>query len=128
MVSPEEVAAWSLEELRAETLNILPSGWVLVPDHNPLGYWEIRLQSVDAEGKQVVELEVSNADQKLALLDVFGWLWFRSAPPPSVDSPWVRRHDPALPIARQAVIKGSHVADPEDLDPAEIALVHKSRK
>jgi hypothetical protein len=93
-----------------------------------MGYWSLRLQSVGADQNPVLEVEREHADQRLALLDVFGWLWLRTMPQPSADSPWVRRHDPVLPVVQRTTVKGSHIADPEDLDPAEIALVHKTRK
>jgi len=127
MVSPEEVAAWSIDELRAEILHLLPTNWQLGTDENRSGYWTLKIYSFDDDQNPVIELEKENADLRLALLDVFGWLWFKKMPQPSQDSPWVRKNDPTVAsVTRRA--QRINVPDPEDLDPEEIARVHKSRK
>lgn len=125
--APEEISAWSVEELEAEIQNALPKGWTLFSQLTE-GYWAFRLQS-SGENEPEVHLEKENADRRLGLLDVYGWLWLETTPKPPAGSPWGPRRELTVGIVTgHANIKGSNVPDPEDLDPAEIARVHKSRK
>lgn len=127
---PEEILAWSISELEAEIQAALPKGWVVLSHYTPEGYWEIKLQSLDDSLNPVIHLEKENADRRLVLLDVYGWLWLEISPKPEEGSPWaLRRRDLTVDVVTgHATVKGSRVPDPEDLDPAEIELVHKSRK
>ncbi len=127
--SPEEISAWSVVELEAEIRATLPKGWGLLSHYAPEGYWEFKLQSLDDNLDPVTHAERENADRRLGLLDVYGWLWLETSPKPSKGSPWAPRGDLTGDIVTgHATVKGPRVPDPEDLDPAEIALVHKSRK
>ncbi len=127
--APEEISAWSIEELEAEIDAALPSGWSLSFRESPDGYWEFVIQSVTDESEPLIRLEKENADRRLGLLDVYGWLWLEGSPKPPAGSPWAPRPELSIEIVTgHANIRGSKVPDPEDLDPAEIALIHKSRK
>ena len=124
MPAPEEISAWSLEEIRVEIRALLPNGWSLVDDEGE-GYWLIRIDRPGEEAP-VVEYEESNADERMALLNVFGWLWMRSLPKPDKMSPWNRRRE----LTREGVtttvsLGGSQVPDPGDLDPIEIDSVYQ---
>lgn len=131
MVNPEEVSAWSVEELEAEIINLLPQGWELRSQRESSGHWSVWIQRPSEAGGPVLELDREGADKRLTLLDVFGWLWMRNMPTPSTDSPWVRRNNPSVQSVTRTVhaaVKGSHIPDPEDLDPSQVALIHKTRK
>lgn len=99
----------------------------MLDHHDPGGYWAVKLQHLDEDSQTIIELEREGADKRLVLLDVFGWLWLRDMPKPSTDSPWVRKNNPTIATVTRR-FQGSHLPDPEDLDPEEIAKVHKSRK
>jgi len=123
MPTPEEVSAWSFEEILAEIQVLLPPGSRVTSVSNPDGYWVVMVERDTPEGPEV-DLREVNPDRRLAALDVFGQLWLRSAPQPSKDSPWVRRNE-----LRQAAVPSRsipRVPDPEDLDPAEVNSVYQT--
>lgn len=127
--APEEISAWSIDELEAEIASTLPAGWKLFSQHTSEGYWELSVRSTNEDGQSVVHLERENADRRLGLLDVYGWIWLEKSPKPPAGSPWSPRQGLTIGIiSGHANIRGSKIPDPEDLDPVEIALVHKSRK
>jgi hypothetical protein len=126
--APEEISAWSIEELEAEIQKGLPEGWSFHSHPAPDGYWEYKIQSLGDLGP-VIHMEKENADRRLGLLDVYGWLWLETLPKPPEGSPWALRRDVTIGVVTgHANIRGSEIPDPEDLDPAEVALVHKTRK
>ena len=123
MPTPEEVSAWSFDEILAEIQALLPEGSRVTPVSNPDGYWIVTVERDTPEGLEV-DLRETRPDRRLAALDVFGQLWLRNAPQPSKDSPWVRRNE-----LRQAVVPkrtAPHVPDPEDLDPTEVDSVYQT--
>lgn len=127
--APEEISAWSIEELEAEIHAALPQGWTLSSRHASDGYWEFAVKSVTEESEPLIRLERENADRRLGLLDVYGWLWLEGLPKPPAGSPWAPRRELTVGIVTgHANVKGSSIPDPEDLDPAEVARVHQSRK
>jgi hypothetical protein len=126
MRHPEEISAWSLEELEAEIAAALPHDWVHRSITHANGYWTARFGRPEDSGVSI-ELERQGPDKRLVLLDVYGELWLRTVPPAPEGSPWVRRNEPAASLNLRPV-RGSHVPDPEDLDPSEVERVHKSRK
>jgi hypothetical protein len=123
MPAPEEISAWSLDEIRAEIRALLPAGWTATDAKNSGGYWIVTIESPGEYGS-VLELVEANADERLALLNAFGWLWTKSLPKPGGDSPWQRRGE-VTPPKHAASGSGTSVPDPDDLDPKEIAQVYE---
>lgn len=126
MPSPEEMAAWTFDDVRLEIRNLLPDGWSLLELLHPDGYVVVRLNRIDDHLNSVTEFEVENADHRLALLDAYGRLWLKARAPVDA-SPWVRRRELSREAVTRKVNFGS-TSDPEDLDPQEIASVYRDRK
>ncbi len=122
MPTPEEVSAWSFEEILAETQALLPKGSAAEVRHHSGGYWVAFVERSTPEGK-VVDGEEENPDRRLAPLNLYGKVWLGSLPTPGGGSPWVRRRE----LNREAVTRmATGIADPEDLDPAEVASVYQT--
>jgi hypothetical protein len=122
MPTPEEVSAWSFEEILAETQALLPKGSAADVNHHPDGYWVAFVERTTPEGK-VVDQEETHPDRRMAVLNLFGRIWLNGLPKPSGSSPWVRRRE----LNREAVTrKALGIPDPEDLDPVEIDLVYQT--
>src|ERR1051325_7021780 len=96
--APEEISAWSIEEIEAEIQKGLPKGWSLLSHHAPDGYWEFEVQSLDDKSDPVVQVAKENADRSLGLLDVYGWLWLEALPKPPEGSPWAPRRELTIAI------------------------------
>lgn len=122
MPTPEEVSAWSFDEILAEIQVLLPAGSRVTSVSNPDGYWTVLVEHETPDGPEVDLREVS-PDRRLAALAIFGQLWFRNAPQPGKDSPWQRRNE----LPRAAVPSKAHprIPDPEDLDPVEVEMVYQ---
>lgn len=126
MPSPELASAWTIEELRAELQVVLPSGWSYELSRNPEGFWTVRVENAE----KGAEYEESHADPRFCLLNAYGHLWMRNAPKPSELSPWVRR-SPELTqrfVTHAASNRTQDVPDPEDVNPAEVEAVYRSRR
>jgi uncharacterized protein (DUF2235 family) len=115
MATLAEMTAWSIEEARAEIDSALPAGWVFTQSHVGLFRALIR----DAEG--AVQWSESNYDERLLLLDTFGWLWTRTLEAPT-EGPWAPRR--AELTSRSVQRHALKLSDPEDIDPDELAAVY----
>lgn len=124
MLSPEEIAAWSLDEVREAVIEALPSGWSLSEKRESEGFHTVTLWSPGTPDPSP-ELIREGVDIRLLLLDSFGHLWLRGLPRLSHDSPWSRRARSDTPRYDHARVGGPSVQDPVDLDPSEIKKLLK---
>lgn len=124
VATPEEISAWSAEEIRAEIQGLLPAGWKVASDQDNGGFWYICIERPGEEGS-IAEIEEAHADERMALLNVFGRLWLKRLPAVGEESPWRRRQDLSRAGVTAAVSRGSSIPDPGDLDPNEIATVYE---
>lgn len=116
---PEEIHTWTNEQIEAAVRSACPEG--LEFDFSlEEGTWVVCFLSED---EQVV-WESSNLDPRLALYDAYGYLWAINQPQAKAQGVWVPK--PQRPKA--AVSPKVRVADPEDLDPEEIASVYGKTK
>jgi hypothetical protein len=111
----EEVASWTLDQIRAHIHGLLPEGWKF--DLQPhTDHWL-------ASYKTPANVEVwsgKHVDQRIILLTAYGWLWQKREP---------RKTHPAwIPQPTRLLIPVLHpaatVPDPEDLDPQAIQSVY----
>lgn len=119
MLSLEDMAAWTLDEIRAHIRRFLPEGHTFHFGQDD--GWKARLESPDGE----ILWERTGLDERVLLLDAFGWLWVRRQGAPSVDSPWGRRKGPEQKLVEQPPVQ---IPDPEDLDPAEVMSVYEAAR
>jgi hypothetical protein len=110
-----EMTAWSADEIREAALEILPAGWHLMCGRDVL-FWAV-IQDTDG----VYQWSCESPDERLLMLDVFGWLYLRGHRR-SEGGPWSsRRRD----ITRRVMTaSGGSFDDPPDLDPAELDAMY----
>ena len=80
--------------------------------------WSARIES----GSDVVHVS-EHVDRRTALYAVYGYLWLKDAPPPVAGSSW----DPGAARPTTASVSRyvqSLIADPDDLDPDQVAAVY----
>ena len=123
MATPEEVSAWSFEEILAEAQELLLDGSKVVYEQHPDGFWGVWVERTTADGV-LINCRDTQADRRLAALNVFGQLWLKALPQPNEGSPWVRRKELSSKAIGSSVFP--RIADPEDLDPIEVDLVYQS--
>lgn len=112
----EEMAAWSLDEIRDHIQRLLPEGHTFVSLASA-STWLARIE--DPDGTRL--WEKMGLDQRILLLDAFGWLWLQGHASPEPGTPWARK----LTLEPQPVAKrSSRDPDPEDLDPEEVKAVY----
>lgn len=118
MFSLEEMASWTLEEVRHQIKELLPKGHKFgVRQLEGDEGWEAHYE--DAEGN--VLWRRSGLDERVLLLDAFGWLFVQQRSRPAPGSPWNKRP----PVAQQPIEhRPVEIPDPEDLDPAEVLAVY----
>jgi hypothetical protein len=120
MFSLEEISSWSLDEIRFHIRELLLKGqrFSVTPTE---GGWVARIE--DTGGTRL--WEHSGWDERILLLDAFGWLWLRQQARPSPDSPWNRRN----PLTQKSLeLQLPPIPDPEDVDPEEVLAVYGLRK
>jgi hypothetical protein len=112
-----EMLAWSLEEIHAEILAMLPEGWTF-DFHSEHDAWVACF--VDAGGVRL--WRGTNVTAQALLLDAFGWLWkpLRPAAHPA----WVLRSHRSLTPVHRVGLPGLETPELEDLDPEEIDAVY----
>lgn len=119
-----DVSTWSVEEARAQVLDLLPEKWHLsVGCDEGKGFWSAQITSLDGRGKENLVWEGTALGELGVLLDAFGYLWLSSQPKVDLDSPWVRKK-PRIPSPNFSV--SDKAPDPEDLDPDAVASVYAS--
>jgi hypothetical protein len=118
MHSLEEIAGWSLEEIRREILKLLPKDHRLIfgpgTDEDTLS---VHIET--PEGKLLWRRE--GFEERTLLLDAFGWLWTQKRPAPGLGTPWAQKRFPKL---QHVPFKTSGIPDPADVDPEEVLAVY----
>jgi len=117
MPTLEEMTSWSLDEIRLHIQRHLPADHQFFVEEGDFG-WKVRFEAPD--GAQL--WEQVGFDERVVLLDAFGWLWLRKSPTEQAPgSPWVRRPD----LRQEHVVRPPTTEpDPEDLDPDEVLAVY----
>ena len=121
MPTLEEMTAWDNDELRAEIYALLPDDWHYDFRTEPQQYM-LRLG-----GPEGVVWWQAGMSYRVLLFDCYGWLWTRQHK--TVNPIWAPRDGETLvPVYRRATQAVVGTTDgPEDLDPAEIAMVYGTR-
>jgi hypothetical protein len=110
-----EMTAWSIEEVQVVVENMLPNGWSVTCSVDD----QFFLTITDAFG--VTMWSNTSLDERLLLLDAFGWLLLRDASRPK-DGPWAPRQ---RELTHRVVAADAEVfADPPDLDSAVLDAVY----
>lgn len=117
MIPLEEMAAWSLQEIESAIRRSLPPRWQFNKTQNQ-GIFVVAF--LNEEGAPVWEQE--RWDERLSLLDAFGWISLRGHEP--LSEVWSRRRVDAP--SRPASLRTQPLPpDPEDLVPSEIERVYR---
>jgi hypothetical protein len=121
MPSVEEMAAWTLDEIKVHIQLILPKGHQFVFGRrqaaDSLAPWAARFEDSDGKGLW----EQSGMDERVLLLDAFGWLWRQQQPAAAPGTPWAQKEG----LRQQHIVRRpSNDPEPEDLDPAEVLAVY----
>ncbi len=119
MPSIEEISSWTIQEIIQEVVRLLPARQALVEARNE-GWHVATIQETAADAETKILWTDRNADRKLVLLNAFGWLWLRNQKP---HHPAWKPRDGGRPMRRP--VHSAKVADPADLDPAEIRAVYE---
>jgi hypothetical protein len=129
MPTIEEMTAWTHDELQAEVSALLPTGWRFRSGWDgTMLLWTAAIERPDENGEWITAWEDESPDERLLLFNAFGHLWLERQPKTASDSPWaVRQPVPRGPVTRPMGLPGVKVPDPEDLDPAEIDSLIRSR-
>lgn len=122
MPSLEDMQSWSKDEIKAHMVDILPEDtrfhcvWDQ-PSERFHGWFE-------REGD--VAWDQWGFDERMLLLDAFGWCWTQRQPAGNPDSPWAPRTGrvPMEQVTRKAV----RMTDPEDVDPVEVLSVYEAHR
>lgn len=124
MESPDDIRAWSDGQIEVEIASSVGSldfvcEWVG-------SAWVAR---IEVPGSESVEPKVvyqgESVDRRLALLNVYGYLWLKEQPAVAQGSMW----DPTGRRPGQAPVRKREqdIRDPEDLDPEQVAAVYGIR-
>jgi len=122
--SPDETLSWSDEQIEHEIASSVSDldfvcEWVGA-------VWSARIETHAGKGETPRILHVSeNVDRRLALMDVYGYLWLKEQEGPVKGSLW----DPEQPRPVKSAVPKTLVPapDPGDLDPNEIVAVYGIR-
>jgi hypothetical protein len=120
MATIEEMTVWTIEEINAQAEILLPAGWTLAYGADPQSTQPFSCQVKDDSG--AVVKASAGPDQRVAMLDVYFWLFTRNSMG-TRRTIWNRRPDPRLrpqPGRKVATGYGPEVPDPDDLNPAAI--------
>lgn len=122
MKSPDDIRAWSDRQIELEIKSSVGAlefvcEWVGTA-------WVVRLAPPGSETAQVV-YEGESSDRRLALLNAYAHLWLMGQPPAVEGSVWhpAKGRPGQAPVPKPA----QRIADPEDLDPQEVAAVYGIR-
>lgn len=113
MFSLEEMGTWTIAEVRGEIRKLLIPAWKL-RESKVEGWFRAELT-----GPEGTLWEDSQADERILLLNLFGWLYLRNAQPKH--PAWKAR--PATKRIRVGPTQGgpqANMGEPADLDPVEI--------
>ncbi len=119
MISIQEMTAWTSRDIEAAIHVALPRGWRFSLESEQ---GVVVTTYTDEEGRVVWMRE--GIDARLGLFDAFGWLQRRQQP--LVSGVWKPRSgEVRRPRLGSASLPGVPIADPLDLDPAEIDAVYR---
>jgi len=110
-----EMTVWSVEDILVVVNNMLPNGWSVARVADDQFYLDI----ADESGTTV--WSNTSLDERLLLLDAFGWLLLRDAPRPE-DGPWAPRQRELT--HRIVTADAKAFTDPADLDPVVLDAVY----
>jgi hypothetical protein len=120
MLTFEEIARWSNDDINARILAQVPPGWKFALETTPEG-WRATYQN--AQGDQVYSEE--HYALRILLAGAFIWLWQRLNPV-RVHPSW--RATPSRPLVPvRPYARSKPLADPADLDPARLRSVYAER-
>ena len=120
MTPPDATLAWSDAQLEAEISDHIPEDAEFVCE------WLNDVWSARVERQGEAVHAATHLDRRMALYEVYGVLWLSLQPVATRPTPW----DPTLPrptVASVSQYIRSQLADPEDLDPVEVAAVYGVR-
>jgi hypothetical protein len=120
MPTINEIASWTLEEIRIEILKILPAGWSFREGREERWVQAAFFKTGSPETPPY--WSDTHMDPRLLLLNAFGWLWVRCQKPKH--PVWRPRSAPSRVVARPTI---PQVPDPSDLDPQRIRQVYEEK-
>ena len=106
---------WPLERIEAEIWALLEEGHSFVCEPTSEG-WVVRVE----DSAEAVIWEGGHIDHRLALFEAYGYLRWQKHTPTGA---WASAR-PRPTIAEVVQRASEQIGDPEDLDPAEVALVY----
>jgi hypothetical protein len=111
----EEIAHWSIDDINAQVLGLLPKGVKFDLETHP-DRWRVSFKQ-EADGRELWFHE--HWDMRTLMLSAFAWLW-QQQNPTRVHPAWV----PRAPRILRPIHPGVGIPNPEDLDPAHIQSVY----
>lgn len=122
MAPLDEILSWSDARIEAEIARGVPEDSDFVCEWEDT-HWSARIEVLSPTEPATVLHIVEHIDRRMALYAVYGYLWMKGKPPPEPGSAW----DPSSSrptVASVSEFVRSMVADPEDLNPEEVAAVY----
>lgn len=117
----EEIAHWTIDDINAQILRLLPKGWKFDLQTHPT-HWRAAYKS---ENDAEVWAEEHYA-LRILMLSAFAWLW-QMVNPSRVHPAWNPAAKPALiPVPVQHSTAQRAVPDPADLNPEHIRSVYSA--
>lgn len=118
----DELLSWTDAQIEVEVASHVEEGLEFVCEWRD-GVWSARIEAVASpDAIPRVLHAVENVDRRMALYDIYGYLWLRNHVAPA-GSRWdATTPRPTIVSVTQQV--HGRVADPEDVDPDEVAAVY----
>lgn len=116
MATWAEVSTWTNSDIVVEIQKLLPEEWVFEHQLEPTGAFSARVVEMSMG---YVQWQDEQADERLLLLNAYGWLFTRK--PTARHPAWIRGESNVVPVTKQML---PVVEDPEDLNPSEIESVY----
>jgi hypothetical protein len=88
-------------------------------------WWEAEILFREGESSKLL-WDQMGFDQRLLLLDAYGWLWSRLQPA-TASSVWVRQREVTREDLTRRAVRHVPIPDPEDLDPKEVQMVYEGQ-
>ena len=120
MPTHEEMATWSVEDVKDQISGLLPLAWT-VENAEDDGFFICTIK--DGQGESKWRRALYNL--RLVLLDAYGWLYTRNNVPSN--PAWGRRREltPEQVLGHASHLRSAPGPDPEDLSPDEIRSVYE---
>ena len=125
----EDKSQWTEGRIQEEITKLLPPDTYLSCDNKDGLSWTVSLvrevETGDEEAKSEGLWSHNQIDKRMALFEAYGHLWLKTQQPS--DLMWTPK---ASSLNKSSVLKyaTSKEADPEDLDPDEVASVYEKTK